>query len=79
MIGCNGRQVDNRFVVVVCLFILVLVIFFFFHKVQTEFIYLKKEVTLRRKKMIHTSNANAFTVAKEVFVESKSLLECLRD
>lgn len=29
--------------------------------------------------MIHTSNANAFTVAKEVFVESKSLLECLRD
>lgn len=63
MTGCNRGQDDVR------------IVFFYRKYEQNLFTKKKKKVTLGRKKMNHASNA--FTVAEEIFVESKSPLGCL--
>lgn len=64
MTGCNRGQDGVRIV-------------FFYRKYEQNLFTKKKKkkVTLGRKKMNHASNA--FTVAEEIFVESKSPLGCL--
>lgn len=65
MTGCNRGQDGVRIV-------------FFYRKYEQNLFTKKKKkkkVTLGRNKMNHASNA--FTVAEEIFVESKSPLGCL--